>query len=324
MSKPAEKGAHFSSGSTLSSRLKMTLRQHVQECRGGLREIGRTPLSSLMTVAVLAIALALPGVFHIFLKNAQSVYQNWDQATQITLYLKDSTTAKASTDLADSLRNHANIAEVRFIGKEQGLSDFMQWSGFGDALNHLEDNPLPDVLVITPTQSHSTPEKAEALSLELEVHPEVDIAKVDIQWLRRLYAIMNIAEKAVFALGALLSLAVLLIVGNTIRLAIQSKREEIQIIKLVGATDAFIRRPFLYNGIWYGIFAGLLALIMVNGSVYWLSDPVRQLAGHYNSQFELNGLSAIDVLKLLGISTALGFVGSWLSVGRHIREIEPR
>ncbi len=196
-------------------------------------------------------------------------------------------------------------------------------SGFGDALSYLTDNPLPETFIITPTLAASTPVASGLLLDKLQSLPQVEVAQLDLQWVRKLYSMMAIAERAVSALGALLGVAVLLIVGNTIRLAIQNRREEIQIIKLVGATDAFIRRPFLYSGLWYGVFAGLMAWIMVNGSIYWLKEPVRQLAGLYDSQFQLSGLSFLEVLQLIAAASGLGLLGSWLSVGRHIRAIEP-
>ncbi len=317
------KGAHKSAGSTFGSRIKMGLRQHAQECRKGLQEIFRAPISSFMTIAVLAIALALPAGFHVFLKNAQTVSSGWDNATQISLFVRMDVPEKAVKTLQEQLQKSAKIAEVKLITAETGLEEFRELSGFGEALSFLDDNPLPDTLVVTPTNAHSTPEASEALLAELQERPEVELAQLDLQWVRKLYSMMAIAEKAVSALGLILGLSVLLIVGNTIRLAIQNKREEIQIIKLVGATDAFIRRPFLYSGLWFGIFAGVLSWILVNSSVFWLKDPVRNLAGLYESQFRLSGLSFFEVMQLIGIATFLGLLGSWLSVGRHIKDIEP-
>ncbi|NVJ50364.1 MAG: cell division protein FtsX [Gammaproteobacteria bacterium] len=319
----SNKGAQLSSGSTFSSRIAMGLRQHSLECRKGLSELFRTPLSSLMTIAVLAIALAMPAAFHVFLKNAQAVSSGWDNATQISLFLKPQLSSQQITRLTSDLERSPKIAAVLYIPKAEGLAEFQSLSGFGDAIALLDDNPLPDTLVVTPTQAHSSPQASADLLSELQAMPEIELAQLDLQWVRKLYSMMDIAQRAVSALGVLLGLAVLLIVGNTIRLAIQNKREEIQIIKLVGATDAFIRRPFLYSGLWYGILAGTISWLLVNLSVLWLKDPVRNLAGLYESQFQLSGLGLFEALQLIGIATGLGLLGSWLSVGRHIREIEP-
>ncbi|WP_144392442.1 permease-like cell division protein FtsX [Pleionea sediminis] len=317
------KGAQFSSGSTFISRFKMGIRHHGQECSKGLHEIFRAPISSFMTIAVLAIALALPAGFHVFLKNAQMVSSGWDNATQISLFLKMEISAEEVEKVQNELKNSVKIADVSLIPKDQGLKEFSELSGFGEALSFLDSNPLPDTLVITPTVAHSSPEASEALLIELQEIPEVELAQLDLQWVRKLYSMMAIAQKAVSALGVILGLSVLLIVGNTIRLAIQNKREEIQIIKLVGATDAFIRRPFLYSGLWFGIFAGILAWILVNSSVLWLKDPVRNLAGLYESQFRLSGLAFVEALQLIVIASFLGLLGSWISVGRHLKDIEP-
>lgn len=323
MSRKLEKGAQLSTGSTFSSRLKMGLSHHGSECRNGLKEISRSPFSSIMTVAVLAIALALPAGFHVFLKNAQSVSQGWDNATQISLFLELNTTEQEAQALQESLQRSAKVAQILYISREEGLEEFRELSGFGDALSYLDENPLPHTLLVTPTQSYSTPQASAELVSELQEMRQVALAQLDLQWVRKLYSMMDIAQRAVSALSLLLGMAVLLIVGNTIRLAIQNKREEIQIIKLVGATDAFIRRPFLYSGLWYGVFAGLMSWALVNTSVFWLKEPVRNLAGLYDSQFQLSGLSMIEVMQLIGVATSLGLVGSWLSVGRHIRDIEP-
>ncbi len=142
--------------------------------------------------------------------------------------------------------------------------------------------------------------------------------------MRKLHALLELAEKAASALGLALGLAVLLIVGNTIRLSVQNRREEIEVVKLVGATDAFIRRPFLYTGFWYGLFAGVLCWLILEISLIWLDDPVTKLAGLYQSEFSINGLSLPQSFQLIGVSCGLGLLGSWLSVGRHIRNIEPR
>lgn len=317
------KGAQKSTGSTLVSRFKMGIRQHGLECRKGLSELFKTPVSSVMTIAVLAIALALPAAFHVFLKNAQTVSSGWDKATQISLFLEMKLTTQEVTALRTELERSEKVANAVLITKEEGLNEFQQLSGFGEALSMLDENPLPDTIIITPTAAYSTPEMSAQLVDELQQKPEVELAQLDLQWVRKLYGMMAIAERAVTALSLLLGLAVLLIVGNTIRLAIQNKREEIQIIKLVGATDAFIRRPFLYSGLWYGVFAGSVSWILVNSSVFWLKDPVKNLAGLYESQFQLSGLGMLEALQLIAVATSLGLLGSWLSVGRHIREIEP-
>ena len=215
------------------------------------------------------------------------------------------------------------IATVNYISREQALVEFTRLSGFGEALKALDDNPLPSVVVVTPALLHTSPAAAEKLLSRLKTLNHVDLAQLDMQWIQRLYAIMDIIQRTVEVLTILLALGVILVVGNTIRLAIQNRRDEIVIIKLIGGTDTFIRRPFLYSGFWYGLLGGLVAFCFVAVSVASLSGPIEQLAGLYRSQFSLHGLDLGTTLTLAGASILLGLSGSWLAVGRHLREIEP-
>ncbi|HKJ77643.1 MAG TPA: permease-like cell division protein FtsX, partial [Gammaproteobacteria bacterium] len=225
--------------------------------------------------------------------------------------------------LAGTLRAGKDIAEVRYISAEQALAEFRQLSGFGDALDALQANPLPPVLVVRPGPAINGPDAVGGLVKRLRQRPDVDMAQLDMQWVKRLYALMEIGQRGVWVLGALLALAVLLVVGNTIRLAIQNRRDEIVVVKLVGGTDAFIRRPFLYSGAWYGLLGGVIAFALVQGALGVLSSPVHHLAGLYHSGFRLDGLGVATTAYLLLSGTLLGLIGSWLAVGRHLREIEP-
>ncbi len=324
MSNEQFSGASISQGATVSTKIKMLGRLHRLEAKRGIQEILNNPLSNFMTVLVIAIALALPAGLQILLDNGKSLSQGWDGASRISLYLKTDLSESKLQSLAATIKKQAGIASVETINQTQALEDFKQTAGFADAISQLDSNPLPPVLVIQPLPSHSTPMASESLLAEFRTIPEVEIAKLDLDWVRKLYAMLQLAEKAASALGVALGIAVLLIVGNTIRLSVQNRREEIEVVKLVGATDAFIRRPFLYTGFWYGFLAGTTCWILLALSLVWLEKPVANLAGLYQSQFTLSGLSFIQSVQLLGISCGLGLLGSWLSVGRHIRQIEPR
>jgi cell division transport system permease protein len=319
MSQESMSGASMSQGATLGTKLKMLSRLHKIEAKRGLLDILSSPVSNFMTILVIAIALALPAGLQILLDNGKSLSQSWDGASRISLYLETDLNAKQIDQLASKVRQTSGVASVDIISQTQALADFKQRSGFAEAIAQLDSNPLPPVLVVQPAATHTSPQASEFKAI-----PQVTLAQLDLDWVRKLYAILQLAEKAASALGAALALAVLLIVGNTIRLSVQNRREEIEVVKLVGATDAFIRRPFLYTGFWYGLFAGITCWILLSISLLWLSDPVAQLAGLYQSQFSIAGLSAKQSLQLLAISCSLGLLGSWLSVGRHIRKIEPR
>jgi len=306
------------------SAIKTYFMRHAQVLIYSLGQLWRTPFSMLMTAAVIGIALALPTGMHVLLKNAQHISGGWDGAAKLSLFLKTSTTDEQARNLLNKLQAMPEIAEVDYISREKALAEFKRKSGFGDALTALNENPLPAVLVVTPHLQHNDAEKVENLGNRLRSYKQVELVQLDRQWVKRLYAIMDIVGRGVLVLGAMLAIAVLLVVGNTIRLAIQNRRDEIVIIKLIGGTDAFIRRPFLYTGFWYGFFGGILALVLVYLALLAISSPVETLAGMYQSALTLQKLDSGTITILLLMSVTLGLGGSWIAVGRHLREIEPR
>ncbi len=303
------------------------LLRHLQVFFYSLGQLTRSPLSLLMTSAVIGIALALPTGLHIILKNMQNISGDLDSAAQISLFLKKSTSDAQAQQLIQQLKGMPQIKKINYISREQALQEFKRLSGFGNALKALEKNPLPAVIVVQPSLSQSNAlsntAATQQLLEQLQNKPYVDIAQLDMQWVKRLYTIMDIIRRGVIILSALLALAVLLVIGNTIRLAIQNRRDEIVIIKLIGGTDTFIRRPFLYTGFWYGLFGGLIALLLVMTSLLLLSDPIEALTQSYESRFSMQIIDFNSTVWLIGGSILLGLSGSWVAVERHLREIEP-
>ena len=320
-SKRQRKSAHLSRRRRLHPHV--WLLRHLQVALSSLGRLARAPFSTLMTSAVISISLALPAGLHLLLQNVQALSGSWDGAATISLFLDRETTAREAGELARELGLRTGIDNVRLIEKDNALEEFQRFSGFSDALRALGENPLPAVIVVEPTADHSTPEAAESMLSALRALRQVELAQLDLQWVRRFHAITDIARRAIAVLATLLGLAVMLIVVNTIRLEIQNRHAEIEITKLIGGTDAFIRRPFLYAGLWYGLFGGLLAWLLVILGVGLLDPPVARLAGLYQSTFELSGMDYPAFLILIGGSTLLGLVGSWVAVGRHLSEIEP-
>jgi cell division transport system permease protein len=253
----------------------------------------------------------------------QQVTSQWDGAAQISLFLKPSVTDKQADGLANILQKRQDIKSVTRITRKQALEEFRENSGFGEALEALEDNPFPAVIVVYPTEQSDNLLTVQTMLASFKQRPEVELAQLDMQWLKRLYAIMDFGRRGIWVLAAMLSLSVLLVVGNTIRLAIQSRRDEIEIIKLIGGTDAFIRRPFLYTGFWYGLSGGILSWLLVTLSIWLLSGPVSQLATLYDSNYSLSSLDFLGSFILLGLSIFLGLAGSWIAVSRHLHDIEP-
>lgn len=299
------------------------LARHAQTLVGSLGRIVRYPLATLMTMAVIAVALALPLFLDVLLQNARLATADWNQAFDLSVYLDKKAGSERALGLAKRLRAREDVAAVRLITPEQAFKDFRAASGFGKALDALADNPLPNTLVVTPTLVASTAEGTEALKSSIAAMPDVEFVQLDTEWVERLNAMLDVLRRVVWLTGALLGLGVALVVGNTIRLDILNRRAEIEVMKLVGASDGFTRRPFLYTGIWYGLGGGLLALMLVTVASTVLARPVAQLAFLYGSAFSLQGLEMITGLAVLGLSVGLSWMGSWLAATRHIRSIEP-
>ncbi|HET7922785.1 MAG TPA: permease-like cell division protein FtsX, partial [Gammaproteobacteria bacterium] len=320
MSRPPDsaRGAH-AGRPTLRQRLAAWRLHHRQMLAAGFARLYQRPVATGMTVLVIAIALALPASLLVLVRNVQQLSGSWQGAARISLFLKQDLTDAAVQKAAQAARRTDGVTDVRVISAEQALEEFKQRSGFGDTVALLGDNPLPAVLVVRPDAAHSAPDTAAALGRTLAALTDVDRVELDAQWLRRLQAILGILNRAVLIIGGLLGLAVILIVGNTIRLDIEGRRIEIEVSKLIGATDRFIRRPFLYYGAGYGFTGGVLAWLLVTLSLALLGGPVARLAGLYGSRFHLSGLGPDGSLALLAGGALLGWLGAWLAVARHLR-----
>lgn len=298
----------------------MTL--NLQAFIASLGKLWRTPISSILITFVIGISLALPSGLYVFVDSAQKMTGSWEQLSQISLFLKHDISHQQAQDFAIKLKQQFHFNDLHTISKENALEEFKILSGFGDALNILDTNPLPEVIIINLEITHNQ-EQLKQIRVLLQKHPEVDIAQIDMQWMKKLYAIFNVIKQSTIIISLLLALAVLLIIGNTIRLDIQNKTDEIKVTKLVGATNAFIRRPFLYNGLWYGILGGVIACLCLSATLWFLDQPVQHLAILYNSQFQLEVFNFRTYVTIIAIGSLLGVLGSMLSVNRHISEIEP-
>lgn len=324
--KPRKSRAEGASQSRASGgdRFSSYLSHHRLVARESFLRLLATPIPSLMTWLVIGIAMALPGSLYVGLSNVEAVSRGWDGAAQISLFVHKVVSEQDSRKLARSIEARPEVASVEFISRDQALAEFQQLSGYGEVLEHLDDNPLPAVIVVRPVEEDISAEATEQLFRVLGDLPQVDQAVLDLEWVQRLYSMMALGKRMTLSLAALLSLGVLLVVGNTIRLAIESRREEIVIVKLVGGTNAFVRRPFLYTGLWYGLGGGILAWLIISVSLLWLGGPVAELAGLYQSEFALQGLGVGDSLMMWLGGGLLGLLGAWLAVGRHLGAIEPR
>lgn len=301
--------------------VKAWSRDHARVAVTSLGRLYRSPGTSLMTAAVIGIALSLPAAMQVLVGNARAVSGSWEGAARISVYLKSNQSDADARALADKVRGMDGVADVQYISSDQALTEFKKLSGFGDAVSVLDKNPLPAVLVVRPKDTD--PASAADLEHQLAGNPAVDQVRLDLQWLQRLTAILDIARRVTDILAGLLGLAVIFVVGNTIRLEIGGRRTEIEVSKLLGATDSFIRRPFLYHGAWYGFGGGFIACLLVAVAVTLVETPVSRLAGLYGSGYTLQGLGFLGALGLIGGGALLGWAGSWVAVARHLRDIEP-
>jgi cell division transport system permease protein len=274
-------------------------------------------------MGVVAVALALPLLLSLFLSNLSAATGNWNDAFDLSVYMNKKASAARAASVAKQLRQRGDVATVRVITADQALAQFRNDSGFGKALDALSDNPLPDTLIVTPTLPASTPQGTDALKQAIGTIADVQAVQLDTEWVKRLHAMLDILRRVVLLTAGILGAGVVLIVGNTIRLDILNRRQEIEVMKLVGASDGFTRRPFLYSGIWYGLGGGLIALILVAVAAVILAKPVDTLAKLYGSQLRLRGLGFTTAAGVLALAVGLAWLGSWLAATRHIRGIEP-
>lgn len=297
--------------------------RHASTCVAALGRLSRQPFATLMTILVIAVTLALPAALHLTVKNARSISKNWDNALDFSVYLNTDVSTADAGQLAAIIRQRADVEDVTFVSAEQALAEFKQASGFGSALDYLTDNPLPHTLIVRPSAAN-TEQSMTLLNEELGNLPETDLVQVDTEWVQRFHAMLEILQRAIAMGSGLLGAAIVVVIGNTIRLDIQNRREEIEVTKLIGASNGFVRRPFLYSGLWYGLGGGLLALALVGYGLYALEEPVARLAGLYNSGFQALSLDLAESLTIVGSGVLFGLVGSWVAAARHMRRIEPR
>lgn len=299
------------------------LAHHRKVAKDSGQRLWLSPLGSLMTWLVMGVALALPVGLLLLLTSVQSVSSSWDSSARVTVYLADQVTLEQAQSLRADVAVQANVEDVVLVDRDAALDEFRTASGLEGVLAYLDENPLPHSLLVTPVESARTATAVATLAENLEPMAGVAQVQIDLGWLQRLNAMTHVLERLVWVLALLLGGAVILNVGNTIRLAIENRRDEILVAKLVGGTDAFVRRPFLYTGLWYGLGGGLVAVLLLGASLWWLSGPIERLADLYHSQLELSGLGFEGVFGLLGFAMLLGWLGAWLAVKRHLDAIEP-
>ena len=298
--------------------------RHVHALVGSMGRLARTPFSTGLTVLVIALALALPTALRLLVLNAEAATGGFTNAIDISVYLKTDVPLVKAQQLERNARERPDVERVELITSDKAMEEFRSYSGFGSALDALKENPLPHVLHVQPRADAQTPASVESLRRYFTAWPEVDLVQVDTDWVMRFNAILDVLRNLLVIAAALLGAGVLAVIGNTIRLEILNRRAEIEVTKLVGGSNAFVRRPFLYTGVLYGLSGALLALAIIQVAVFILARPIANLAQVYGSHFALLGPPMDDVGILLATGVVLGWMGAWISAARHLRRIEPR
>ena len=322
--KNISRGASTLDATSWSNRLRAYWQGHLQVLVSSLGRFSRAPFSTTITVIVIAIALSLPSVFYVLVDNVREVSKGFVATNQFSVFMKSEITDDEAANIANRLLQRPEIASVDFISKQAALDEFRQYSGFAGALDILDSNPLPAVIQLQPNEVSVSPEALQALIDELEGLPETGFVQFDLDWIKRLQAIMEIVRTGVFMLSILLGFAVIFIVSNTIRLELKTRRDEVVVAKLLGATNGFVRRPFLYSGFWYGFLGGLLAWGVVLATLFVLAEPVRQLSLLYDADYQLNSLGLEKTFLLLVSSSVLGIVGAWLVLAHQLVKMNPK
>jgi|TARA_B110000114_G_scaffold93170_1_gene98284 cell division transport system permease protein len=316
--------AHNASRSQPESASKRWLREHQEVVVSSWWQLWQTPLANLLTWLTLAIALTLPAGLLLLLSQAQHLGQQINQSSHISVFLAPYASLEQGQFITQKLELRPDIDQATYISAKQALIDFKASSGLSDILASLTENPLPATILVEPANAFLGTEAIAKLAVQLRQLDQIDQVLVDMAWLDRLQALLDTSERFTYGLSVLLAFGVLLVVGNTVRLQIESRKQEILVIKLVGGTDAYLRRPFLYAGFWAGLFAAIIAWIILQLGISFLHPSLLLLAQSYQSDWQLQRLSGLGSLILVVTSCGLSVLGASLTVGRQLRLIEPK
>ena len=312
------------SSHSLASRIQSWRSHHRLVAKQSIQRLLVTPVSSLMTILVLAIAITLPAALNIAITNVTQLTGQTNDHVQMSLYLQNGLSDTQGIKLANQIADWDNVTSTRYVSPQEAKDSFKSMDGFAEIIDNLPENPLPGVVIVIISEQSLSVNDAELLRERAAALQKVAIAKIDLAWLQKLHAIIGLAQQVAAVLTALLAVGVMLVVGNTIKLAIDSRREEIIVTKLIGATNAFVRRPFLYMGLWFGIGGALIALILINACKYALTNAIESLSLVYGTDISLAGLGFTNSMTLVLMGAMLGWLGAWLAANQHIRALEPR
>jgi len=318
---PSQRRGARTQKSRFANRLESWKLHHRAMATDSLHRLLRHPLGSLLTMLAIAIALMLPAGLWLTLDSVRGLDAELTQSATMTVYLDQNVGVSEAERIHQAVMAQPDVSQTRLISPKEGLDELQLSLGLDDTLVGLDENPLPVSIVVHP--GDVAPDSMQALAEHFTGIAGVDEVRLDLAWVERLRQITQLGDRLALGLGVLFGLGVLLVVGNTIRLAVESRRREIEVVMLIGATHAFVRRPFLYSGAWYGLGGGIIALVLLGLGGQWLSSPITSLAQSYGADFDMPSLGLGGSTILLSCSTLLGLMGAWLAVSRHLASIKP-
>ncbi len=287
---------------------------HYAACILSLKNLIKTPVGSLLTLCAISLSLTLPIVSFVALENIAELTQNWNKGTSLTLYLQKNTTQEQGQTLLQSLLTTEEIKSGKYLSPDEALTEFKSWSHLDDAIALLSENPLPGVITLEPHAAYESPEALRQLAANLKQFSQVESISFDQEGSTKLNAILQLAEILFLTLMGLIGLGISIVIANTVRLALEAHKEEIKVLSLIGASPAFIRRPFLYRGLWYGLLGALLSYVFVTLTLRPLSEPLQKVAALYGDHFVLKTGDTNTLFIILSFSALLGWIGAWMAV----------
>jgi len=310
---------------TATNPLNLALSQHSFHFKDSLKGLLKEPASTLMTALVIAIAMALPACLYLLISNAQGVTERWVTTHDINVYVEGSMSTNNLQALGTKILNRDDVQLVRSINSQQALDELKQETQLQMISEAIGSNPLPHTLIVSPDNkliNDKSTESVSQLTQDLAAMAGVNSVQLDSDWVMKFRSVVNLLKRCVFILSVLLALGVLLVVGNTIRLHVQQKQNEIEVKKLVGANDDFVRRPFLYLGFWYGFIGSLIAIGLVGLLLLSISGPAKELSQLYLSSFEIQGLALSDGILIIMLASILSLAGAWIAAERALLKID--
>jgi len=305
-----------------SLHLLQYFKHHIRSAQASLLRQIKAPVSTLLTCSVIGIALTFPAMLYVVSQNIQRAAKQWPQSVQISVFAKKGVSVAHARRIAGNIKKHSLVKSIRVLSPNMALAEYSKLLGSQQPIK-LKNNPLPSIIIIELRNLQSAAMEVHKFTNSLKKYGQIQSIHLDKTMIERLYKLVEIGNRSILVIAVLLALGVVLITGNTIRLDILNRKDEIIVSKLIGASNRYIRLPFLYSGFWYGILGGLIAMLLTVGSIFYLAQPVAEFAQVSGEQFLLHALTAQEVTILFASGALLGLLGSSASVGQHLHAIEP-